>query len=212
MAGLIRRLLGDSNEREIKRLSKTVDQIEALEPSMKKLSDRELKEKTTEFKNRYAAGETLEELLPEAFAVVREASVRVLGMRHFNVQLLGGIVLHQGRIAEMKTGEGKTLAATLPAYLNALTGKGVHIVTVNDYLARRDSEWMGKIYRFLGLSVGLIAWPEAERRAAMQPILLMVQITNSALIICGITWSSTRRDGAEGTKLRHCGRGRLHPH
>jgi preprotein translocase subunit SecA len=167
MAGLIRRLLGDSNEREIKRLSKTVDQIEALEPSMKKLSDRELKEKTTEFKNRYAAGETLEELLPEAFAVVREASVRVLGMRHFNVQLLGGIVLHQGRIAEMKTGEGKTLAATLPAYLNALTGKGVHIVTVNDYLARRDSEWMGKIYRFLGLSVGLIVHglKPAERRA-----------------------------------------------
>jgi preprotein translocase subunit SecA len=167
MAGLIRRLLGDSNEREIKRLSKTVDQIEALEPSMKKLSDRELKEKTTEFKNRYAAGETLEELLPEAFAAVREASVRVLGMRHFNVQLLGGIVLHQGRIAEMKTGEGKTLAATLPAYLNALTGKGVHIVTVNDYLARRDSEWMGKIYRFLGLSVGLIVHglKPAERRA-----------------------------------------------
>ena len=156
MAGLFRRLLGDSNDREIKRLMKTVEQVEALEPSIKALSNRELREKTEEFRKRYQAGETLDELLPEAFAVVREASVRVLGMRHFKVQILGGIVLHQGRIAEMKTGEGKTLAATLPAYLNALTGKGVHIVTVNDYLARRDSEWMGKIYRFLGLSVGLI--------------------------------------------------------
>ena len=156
MAGLFRRLLGDSNDREIKRLMKTVEQVEALEPSIKALSNRELRGKTEEFRKRYQAGETLDELLPEAFAVVREASVRVLGMRHFKVQILGGIVLHQGRIAEMKTGEGKTLAATLPAYLNALTGKGVHIVTVNDYLARRDSEWMGKIYRFLGLSVGLI--------------------------------------------------------
>ena len=125
-------------------LKNTVQQIEALESSMKALSDSELRGKTAEFKNRYANGESLEELLPEAFAVVREASVRTLGMRHFNVQLLGGIVLHQGRIAEMKTGEGKTLVATLPAYLNALSGKGVHIVTVNDYLARRDSEWMGK--------------------------------------------------------------------
>ena len=156
MAGLLKKLFGDSNEREIKRLKNTVQQIEALESSMKALSDSELRGKTAEFKNRYANGESLEELLPEAFAVVREASVRTLGMRHFNVQLLGGIVLHQGRIAEMKTGEGKTLVATLPAYLNALSGKGVHIVTVNDYLARRDSEWMGKIYRFLGLSVGLI--------------------------------------------------------
>jgi len=156
MASLIKKLLGDSNEREIKRLSKIVDTIEALEPSMKALSDSELQAKTEEFRRRYAAGETLDDLLPEAFAVVREASVRVLGMRHFRVQLLGGIVLHQGRIAEMKTGEGKTLVATLPAYLNAITGKGVHVVTVNDYLARRDSEWMGKIYRFLGLKVGLI--------------------------------------------------------
>jgi len=152
----LKKLLGDSNEREIKRLMKTVQQIEALEPAMQALSDSELKAKTAEFKKRHASGESLDELLPEAFAVVREASVRTLGMRHFNVQLLGGIVLHQGRIAEMKTGEGKTLVATLPAYLNALTGKGVHIVTVNDYLARRDSEWMGRIYRFLGMSVGLI--------------------------------------------------------
>jgi len=168
MASLLKKLFGDSNEREIKRLMKTVQQIEALEPSMKALSDRELREKTAEFKNRHISGESLDELLPEAFAVVREASVRTLGMRHFDVQMLGGIVLHQGRIAEMKTGEGKTLVATLPAYLNALTGKGVHIVTVNDYLARRDSEWMGKIYRFLGLSVGLIVhgMKPSERRAS----------------------------------------------
>lgn len=170
MASLIKKLFGDSNAREIKRLMKTVEQIEALEPTIQALNDKQLQEKTTEFKERYAAGETLDDLLPEAFAVVREASVRVLGMRHFNVQLLGGIVLHQGRIAEMKTGEGKTLVATLPAYLNALSGQGVHIVTVNDYLARRDSEWMGKIYRFLGLSVGLIVHglKPSERRVSYQ--------------------------------------------
>ena len=156
MAGWLRRLLGDNNDREVKQLMEQAEQIEALEPSMQALSDAQLQGKTQEFKNRYQQGESLEDLLPEAFAVVREASIRVLGMRHFNVQMLGGIVLHQGRIAEMKTGEGKTLVSTLPAYLNALSGKGVHIVTVNDYLARRDSEWMGKIHRFLGLSVGLI--------------------------------------------------------
>lgn len=166
MFELLKKVFGDSNEKEIDRLMKTVDEIEALEPVMQKLSDDELRAKTAEFKGRLSKGETLEELLVEAFAVVREASVRVLGMRHFKVQLLGGIVLHQGRIAEMKTGEGKTLVATLPAYLNALTGKGVHIVTVNDYLARRDSEWMGKIYKFLGLSVGLIVsgMKNADRR------------------------------------------------
>jgi len=123
---------------------------------MQALSDEQLKAKTPEFKRRLSQGETLDDLLPEAFAVVREASRRVLGMRHFRVQLIGGVVLHQGRIAEMKTGEGKTLVATLPVYLNALEGKGVHVVTVNDYLATRDSEWMGKLYNFLGLSVGLI--------------------------------------------------------
>ena len=154
--GILRKIFGSSNDREIKRLSKIADRIEALEPSMKALTDEQLRGKTAEFKQRLSNGESLDELLPEAFAAVREASVRVLGMRHYKVQLIGGIVLHQGRIAEMKTGEGKTLVATLPAYLNALTGKGVHIVTVNDYLARRDSEWMGKIYEFMGLSVGLI--------------------------------------------------------
>ena len=144
------------SERELKQIYPIVDKIEALEPAYQALSDAQLTAKTGEFKQRLQKGETLDDILPEAFAVVREASVRVLGMRPFRVQLVGGVVLHQGRIAEMKTGEGKTLVATLPAYLNALTGKGVHIVTVNDYLAKRDSEWMGKVYRFLGLTVGLI--------------------------------------------------------
>ena len=144
------------SEREVKKVMPIVNKINSLEDEMKKLKDHELVAKTGEFKNRLANGETLDDLLPEAFAVVREASRRVLGMRHFDVQLIGGIILHQGRIAEMKTGEGKTLVATLPVYLNALEGKGVHVITVNDYLAKRDSEWMGKLYKFLGLSVGLV--------------------------------------------------------
>ncbi|NLT94702.1 MAG: preprotein translocase subunit SecA, partial [Clostridia bacterium] len=148
--------LFDDNAKDIKKLQKTVDIINGLEKDMEKLSDDQLRAKTEEFKARYRNGTSLDELLPEAFAVVREASKRVLNMRHFDVQLMGGIVLHQGRIAEMKTGEGKTLVATLPAYLNALTGKGVHVVTVNDYLAKRDSQWMGRLYNFLGLEVGLI--------------------------------------------------------
>ncbi len=165
---MFEKIVGSYSERELKRIAPLVDEIESLEPEIKALSDEQLKAKTPEFKNRLENGETLDDILPEAFAVVREASVRVLGMRHFRVQLIGGIVLHQGRIAEMKTGEGKTLVATLPVYLNALTGKGVHIVTVNDYLARRDSEWMGKVYGFLGLSVGLIVHglDNAERRKA----------------------------------------------
>ena len=156
------------SEKEVKRVMPIVKKINELEPEMEKLSDKELQAKTPEFKERLANGETLDALLPEAFAVAREASKRVLGMRHFDVQLIGGIILHQGRIAEMKTGEGKTLVATLPVYLNALTGKGVHVITVNDYLAKRDSEWMGKLYKFLGLSVGLcISGMEAnEKRAA----------------------------------------------
>lgn len=155
MLGFIKKLF-DENAKEINKINKIVEQINQREGEIKALSDQQLQEKTTQFKERLAKGETLDDILPEAFAVVREASWRVLGMRHFDVQLIGGIVLHQGRIAEMKTGEGKTLVATLPAYLNALTGKGVHVITVNDYLARRDSEWMGQIYEFLGLSVGLI--------------------------------------------------------
>jgi len=154
--GFLNKIFGTYSEREVKRVMPIVQKINDLEDSMSKLTDKELKEKTTEFKTRIEKGETLDDLLPEAFAVVREASKRVLGMRHFDVQLIGGIILHQGRIAEMKTGEGKTLVATLPVYLNALSGKGVHVVTVNDYLAKRDSEWMGKLYKFLGLTVGLV--------------------------------------------------------
>ena len=148
-------LFKTDSQKEVKRIQPLVKRINELEPDMQKLSDKELRAKTDEFKDRLGKGETLDDLLPEAFAAVREASKRVLGMRHFDVQLIGGIILHQGRIAEMKTGEGKTLVATLPVYLNALTGKGVHVITVNDYLAKRDSEWMGKVYKFLGLTVGL---------------------------------------------------------
>ena len=154
--GLFSKIFGTYSEKEVKRVMPIVDKINSFEPEISKLSDEELTDKTQEFKKRLNEGETLDDILPEAFAVVREASKRVLGMRHFDVQLIGGIILHQGRIAEMKTGEGKTLVATLPVYLNALTGKGVHVVTVNDYLAKRDSEWMGKLYKFLGLSVGLV--------------------------------------------------------
>ena len=153
---ILSKIFGGGNDREIKKMMKTVEIINSLEPDFIKLSDEELKGKTIEFRERLEKGETLDDILPEAFATVREAGKRVLNMRHFDMQLVGGITLHQGRIAEMRTGEGKTLVATLPAYLNALTGKGVHIVTVNDYLARRDSEWMGQIHRFLGLTVGLI--------------------------------------------------------
>ena len=153
---LLKKLFGDYSTKEIKRVKPLVQKVLSFDEEYGRLTDSELKAKTNEFKERLAKGETLDGILPEAFAVCREASWRVLGMKHFPVQIMGGIVLHQGRIAEMKTGEGKTLVATLPAYLNALSGKGVHIVTVNDYLARRDSEWMGKVYRFLGLSVGLI--------------------------------------------------------
>ena len=166
--GLFTKLFGTRSEREVKKLAPQVEAVMTLEEPYKKLTDQELRAKTQEFKDRYASGETLDALLPEAFAVCREAADRVLGMRPYRVQVVGGIVLHQGRIAEMKTGEGKTLVAILPAYLNALTGRGVHIVTVNDYLAKRDSEWMGKVYRFLGLSVGLIVHDLTgeQRRAA----------------------------------------------
>ena len=165
---VLTKVFGSKNERELKKMQPLVDQINALEPAIQALSDAELKDQTAQFKTRLANGESLEALLPEAFATVREASVRTLQMRHFDVQLIGGIVLHQGKIAEMKTGEGKTLVATLPAYLNALTGKGVHIITVNDYLATRDTEWMGQIYRFLGLSVGTIVHglDDSQRQSA----------------------------------------------
>ncbi|MEK6680107.1 MAG: preprotein translocase subunit SecA [Nitrospirota bacterium] len=165
---LIKKVIGTKNDRELKRIQPIVDRISAVEPSISVLSDEQLKAKTNEFKKRLSAGETIDELLVDAFAVVREASKRVLNMRHFDAQLVGGIVLHEGKIAEMKTGEGKTLVATLPVYLNSLSGKGVHVVTVNDYLAKRDSQWMGEIYRFLGLSVGIIQHDlnDAERQIA----------------------------------------------
>ena len=166
--GFMEKIFGTHSERELKLINKTIDKIESLRPEMQKLSDEELRGKTKEFKDRLAAGETLDDLLPEAYAVVREAGKRVLGLEHYRVQLIGGVILHQGRIAEMKTGEGKTLVSTLPAYLNALEGKGVHVVTVNDYLANRDAEWMGQIHRFLGLSVGCVlnSMKSEERREA----------------------------------------------
>jgi len=165
---LLNKIFGSYSDRELKKVTSLVDKVESLDEAMQKLTDDELRAKTVEFKNRLKSGETLDYILPEAFAVVREASHRVLGMKHFRVQIYGGIILHQGRISEMKTGEGKTLVATLPAYLNGLTGKGVHIVTVNDYLAKRDKEWMGKIYEFLGLTVGCIVHgiTNKERREA----------------------------------------------
>lgn len=166
--GLIEKIFGTHSENELKRIYPIVDRIDALEPEIQVLSDQELKDKTREFKQRLSDGETLDDILPEAYAVVREAAKRSLGMRHYRVQLIGGIILHQGRIAEMRTGEGKTLVSTLPAYLNALSGKGVHIVTVNDYLAKRDAEWMGKVHEFLGLTVGVVlnGMENEERRAA----------------------------------------------
>src|SRR5688572_4039580 len=165
---LLAKVIGTQNERDLKKLRPIIAEINAKEPAIQALSDAQLREKTEEFRHRLAQGQTIDDILPEAFAVVREAGRRVLNMRHFDVQLIGGIVLHRGRISEMKTGEGKTLVATLPAYLNALEGKGVHVVTVNDYLARRDSEWMGRLYRFLGLTVGVIQHDlnDAERQVA----------------------------------------------
>ncbi|MDB5948874.1 MAG: preprotein translocase subunit SecA, partial [Massilia sp.] len=152
---LLTQIFGSRNQRLLKQYQKTVREISALEPRIEKLSDAELQAKTPEFKDRFAKGETLDDLLPEAFAVCREAARRVLKMRHFDVQMIGGMVLHYGKIAEMGTGEGKTLMATLPTYLNALSGKGVHVITVNDYLAQRDAEWMGRLYGWLGLSTGV---------------------------------------------------------
>ncbi|HEY6432560.1 MAG TPA: preprotein translocase subunit SecA, partial [Acetobacteraceae bacterium] len=168
LASLARAVLGTSNDRMLKAYRRRVPQINALEPAMQALSDEALRAKTAEFREKLAAGATLDDIVPEAFAVVREAAVRTLGQRHFDVQLIGGMVLHDGRIAEMKTGEGKTLVATLPVYLNALAGKGVHVVTVNDYLARRDADWMGQIYRFLDMTVGVIVHglDDNQRRAA----------------------------------------------
>ena len=194
MLEFLKKMLGAGNDAKLRKLDKTLAAVLALEEEYRRLTDEQLQAKTAEFRRRLQEGETEDDLLPEAFATVREAADRVLGMRPYRVQVLGGIVLHQGRIAEMKTGEGKTLVSTMPAYLNALRGEGVHIVTVNDYLARRDSEWMGKVHRFLGLSVGLIVHdlePE-ERRRPTPAISPTERTTNSALTTCGTTWSSAR--------------------
>src|SRR5215813_4145259 len=170
LGALARGLFGTSNDRIVKGFDKPVAKINALEPALEKLSDAELRAKTSEFRERLTKGETIDDLLVEAFATVREAAKRTLGQRPFDVQLKGGMVLHQGKIAEMKTGEGKTLVGTLPVYLNALEGKGVHVVTVNDYLARRDSAQMGKLYNFLGLTVGVVypGMDHADKRSAYQ--------------------------------------------
>ena len=188
---VFQKMFGTHSEREVKRIMPLVEKIEKLRPTMIELSDEELRGKTAEYKKRLAEGETLDDLLPEAYATVRESARRVLNMEHYRVQLIGGIILHQGRIAEMRTGEGKTLVSTLPAYLNALEGKGVHVVTVNDYLARRDSEWMGKVHEFLGLTVGCVlnSMDSEERDVnSITAISLTSPTTRTVSIICVITW------------------------
>ena len=217
MKKMIKRILGDPQAKTLKRLRKRVKSINDIEPAMEKLTDSQLKAKTEEFKKRLNEDkkETLDTLLPEAFAAVREAAKRILGQRHYDVQLIGGMSLHEGMVAEMKTGEGKTLVATLPVYLNALSGKGVHVVTVNDYLAQRDAGWMSEIYSFLGLSVGVIIPdqsflfdPEYQnenhddpRLAHLRPCtrqeayaadITYGQTTNTALITCETTWSAKK--------------------
>ena len=170
ITAVVKKIFGSKNDRELKRMRKVVARINALEESLTALDDAALRSKTEEFRQRVAAGETLDQILPEAFAVAREAGRRVLGMRHFDVQMIGGISMHEGKIAEMRTGEGKTLVATLPVYLNAIEGKGVFVVTVNDYLAQRDANWMRPLYEFLGLSVGVVRAGQGsdEKRAAYQ--------------------------------------------
>ncbi len=194
--GLLRKFFGSRNDRLVRQYVQKVGAINAFEAQMEALSDAALQGKTQEFRDRLSKGETLDNLLPEAFAVVREAGKRVHGMRHFDMQMIGGMVLHYGKIAEMRTGEGKTLTATLPVYLNALSGKGVHVVTVNDYLASRDADWMGRIYKFLGLTVGVNLSQMSARgrsRRLMPLTLRTVPITNSALTTCATTWCSRRK-------------------
>ncbi len=214
LGNLGRKVFGSANDRRVKRYQPTVDAINALEPEYERLSDAELRAKTDEFRKQIADGTTLETLLPDAFATVREAAKRTLGQRHFDVQLVGGMVLNEGSIAEMKTGEGKTLVATLPVYLNALTGRGVHVVTVNDYLAKRDSEWMGRIYTFLGLSVGVIVHGLQPGRAArrlrgrrhlrhQQRVRLRLSARQHGI--------QRPEHGAARALLRDRRRGRLHP-
>ena len=212
--GFLTKMFGSKNERELRKMQPAVDQINALEPAMQAMSDEELRALTGRFKERVERGEPLDDLLPEAFAAVREASVRSLKMRHFDVQLIGGMVLHQGKIAEMKTGEGKTLVATLPVYLNALSGSGVHVVTVNDYLARRDTEWMGHIYRFLGLTHGHDRPRDVGRRAPgslRRRHHLRHQQRVRLRLPAGQHEVRPAEPGAARAQLRHRGRGRQHP-
>lgn len=192
---LLTKIFGSRNDRTLRRLRKSVEAINRMEPEFEKLSDDELKAKTQEFRDRLAKGESEQDILPEAFATVREASKRVFGMRHFDVQLIGGMVLNERCIAEMRTGEGKTLTATLPAYLNALSGKGVHVVTVNDYLAQRDAENNRPLFEFLGMTVGInlpacLHRPNAKRTLRIS---LTVPTTNTVLTICVTTWRSARK-------------------
>ena len=189
---VIKKIVGTKNDREVKRYKKVVSQINKLEETFKGLTDDDLMAKSNEFRERLAKGESLDSLLPEAFATVREASSRVMGMRHFDVQMIGGMVLHEGRIAEMRTGEGKTLVATLAVYLNALAGKGVHVVTVNDYLARRDANWMRPLYEFLDMSVGVVhaGQEREEKRTATNPISLTVPTMSLVSIIYVTIWFS----------------------
>ncbi len=195
MANFLTRIFGSRNQRLVRQYSKTVKNINALEEGIQALDDAALRAKTAEFKKRYADGETLDQLLPEAFAVAREASVRTMHMRPFDVQLIGGMVLNDGNIAEMRTGEGKTLMSTLPAYLNALSGDGVHIVTVNEYLAQRDADWMRPIYDFLGLTVGVSksGQTSAENARRIRATLPTRRITNLASITCGTIWRLRQR-------------------
>ena len=190
IGAVARKLFGSSNDRRIRSYRPRVDAINALEAELEQLSDEALRARTDEFKKQLAEGETLDDILVPAFATVREAAKRTLGQRHFDVQLIGGMVLHEGKISEMKTGEGKTLVATLPVYLNALAGRGVHVVTVNDYLAKRDAEWMGQIYKFLGLTVGVIVHG-LDDRAAQEANTIATSptapTTSSASIICATT-------------------------
>ena len=197
---LVEKIFGTFSDRELNKINPLTKKVLDLEPTYAAMSDHELQAQTPALKARLAGGETLDDILPDAFAVCREAAWRVLGMKHFPVQITGGIALHRANIAEMQTGEGKTLVATLPAYLNALTGEGVHVVTVNDYLAKRDSELMGKLYRWLGLTVGLIVpgLDGAARRKAYNPTLPTAPTTSLASTTCGTTWSPTRPTWSSG--------------
>ena len=208
MSRLTDKLFGTHSEREIKRIRPLVDKIESLRPAMQALTDEELRAKTEEFKKRFQNGETLDDLLVEAYAAVREGARRSLDMEPFRVQLIGGIILHQGRIAEMRTGEGKTLVATMPAYLNALEGRGVHVVTVNDYLAKRDAEWMGQVYQFMGLTVGVVlnSMSSEERQEAYNCDITYVtnkSTRSSWSCVSSTTPSSTRSTPSSSTKPVH---------